>query len=314
MAKVNLLKFASLNVNGLRSDGTRVPKRRKNFSWLKQLGLDIICLQETHSEENSESIWCNEWGGLGYFASGSERSRGVAILIKPGLPIKVSSEQKDSEGRYIIIEMEYFGVKTTLGNVYGPNTDEPAIFEQFCTNLETYRNELMILAGDFNLCMDANLDRMSPTSRVRNHIKCKEIICSFAEENNLVDAWRVINPRVRKYTFERLNPPLKSRIDFFLISECLLNIANGLKAEITDGYLADHKMVTIEVMISFSSYGKSYWKFNNALIKDDDFTSLIRSHIPQIFETKRSSGMLSNSVARDPSNSTSRRDYFVRES
>ena len=284
MAEANLLKFASLNVNGLRSDGTRVPKRRKIFSWLKQLGLDIICLQETHSDENSENIWRNEWGGLGYFASGSERSRGVAILIKPGLPIKVSRAQKDLEGRYIIIEIEYFGVKTTLGNVYGPNTDEPAIFGRFCTTLETYGNELMILAGDFNLCMDVNLDRMSPTSRIRNHIKCKEIISSFAEENNLVDVWRVINPGVRKYTFERLNPPSKSRIDFFLVSECFLSTVNGMKAEITDGYLADHKMVTIEAKVSSSSYGRSYWKFNNTLLKDDDFTNLIRSCIPQILE------------------------------
>ena len=99
-----------------------------------------------------------------------------------------------------------------------------------------------------------------------------------------MDAWRVTNAGVRKYTFERLNPPSKSRIDFFLVSECFLSTVNGLKAEITDGYLADHKMVTIEVRISSSSYGKSYWKFNNALLKDDNFTSLIRSSIPQILE------------------------------
>ena len=79
--------------------------------------------------------------------------------------VQVSRAQKDSEDRYIKIEIEYFGAETALGNVYGPNTDEPAIFfKQFCTTLEIYGKELMILAGDLNLCMDGNLDRMSPTS------------------------------------------------------------------------------------------------------------------------------------------------------
>ena len=42
--------------------------------------------------------------------------------------VQVSRAQKDSEDRYTIIEMEYYGAKTALGNVYGHNTDEAAFF------------------------------------------------------------------------------------------------------------------------------------------------------------------------------------------
>ena len=283
-SKATRLKVATLNVNGLRSSSSCVSKRRKFFSWFKQLKVDIICLQETHSDECTESIWRNEWGGLGFFASGSERSRGVAILVKPGLPIRVNKEHKDPEGRFIIIEIDYLGVKATLGNVYGPNTDDPAVFEQLCAALGAYSNEITILAGDFNFCMDIKLDRITLTTRLRNHTKCREIVCGFAEENNLVDAWRAVNPYARKYTFDRTNPPSKSRIYFFLVSESLLNTASGLKAEITDGYLADHKMVQVELELSASPRGRSFWKLNNALLKEDGFVEMIQSSIPRILE------------------------------
>ena len=36
-----MVKFASININGLRGGG-KVPKRRKFFSWVKKLGYEVI--------------------------------------------------------------------------------------------------------------------------------------------------------------------------------------------------------------------------------------------------------------------------------
>ena len=47
-------------------------------------------------------------------------------------------------------------------------------------------------------------------------------------------------------------------------------------AKIEDGYLSDHKMCTLEVRIGKISIGKSFWKFNNTLLLDDDFISKAR--------------------------------------
>ena len=75
-------KFISLNVNGLGMVNSGMPKRRKVFTWLKRQQADIFFLQETHSVPNDETFWLSEWGGLGFFSHGDDKSRGVAILIR----------------------------------------------------------------------------------------------------------------------------------------------------------------------------------------------------------------------------------------
>lgn len=53
------IKFASLNVNGLKV----ASKRRSIFGKRRDRGVDICMLQETHSVPDDEHIWRREWGG-----------------------------------------------------------------------------------------------------------------------------------------------------------------------------------------------------------------------------------------------------------
>ena len=102
------IKFASININGLRAGG-KVPKRRKFFNWIKRLGMDVIFVQETHSDENCAKYWLNEWGGQGVFAHGDSRSRGVAILFNPRLGLKVIDSAVCKSGRYAIAVVDIDG-------------------------------------------------------------------------------------------------------------------------------------------------------------------------------------------------------------
>ena len=174
------LKVASINVNGLRSQIVNgISKRRKIFTWLKKLQIDVILLQETHSSLVDENIWVQEWSGLGYFSHGENNSRGVGILIKPALGVSVSKVFADIDGRFIVLQLEYNGSCITIGNFYGPNIDNTRFIKDFCCKIDEYQNSTIILGGDFNLCLDIEKDRQSLAKRVSNNEKCKDVLKQF---------------------------------------------------------------------------------------------------------------------------------------
>ena len=52
------VNIISVNIRGLKDES----KRRCIFDYYRNR-CDILCLQETHSEEKDEKVWSNEWGG-----------------------------------------------------------------------------------------------------------------------------------------------------------------------------------------------------------------------------------------------------------
>ena len=47
----------------------------------------------------------------------------------------------------------------TLGNVYGPNEDDPEFFQSVADIIENITNYNQILCGDFNLVLHKDLDK-----------------------------------------------------------------------------------------------------------------------------------------------------------
>ena len=56
-------------------------KRRDVFNYLRNKKLSIICLQETHFNENMEKLVEAEWGYKCFFDSYATNSKGVEILF-----------------------------------------------------------------------------------------------------------------------------------------------------------------------------------------------------------------------------------------
>ena len=62
----------------------------------------MYCLQETHNDnEQTESEWTREWGGTCVWNRATNRSRGVAILLKPGSDLLLGNVRNDSAGRIV---------------------------------------------------------------------------------------------------------------------------------------------------------------------------------------------------------------------
>ena len=72
------------------------------FDFIKYFNADLVCLQETHNDsEHIEKEWTKDWGRACIWSKATNRSRGVAIMLKPVLDLMFSNVRKDSNGRVI---------------------------------------------------------------------------------------------------------------------------------------------------------------------------------------------------------------------
>lgn len=69
-----------------------------------------------------------DWIGQVYSSLYSTESRGVVILIKKQLPLRVEMSKSDSEDCYVFINGYLYGEKIPLLNVYAPPKFPPQFF------------------------------------------------------------------------------------------------------------------------------------------------------------------------------------------
>ena len=115
--------------------------------------------------------------------------------------------------RFIICDIKTEEKYITLATIYAPNDDEPAFFQNFFEHLLDCRCDDLIIGGDFNLVLDLNKDKKG--GRSKTHSNSVKTLQSFITELSLVDAWRVLNPDISRYTWRRKNPEIQCRLDFF---------------------------------------------------------------------------------------------------
>ena len=75
----------------------------------------------------------------------------------------------------------------------------------------------------------------------------------------------------------------QARLDFYLISENMFKFVTDTK--IIPGYRTDHSGITLKLKLIDSERGRGYWKFNNTLLKDKDYVSLIKNTIDDVTKT-----------------------------
>ena len=263
--------ICSLNCNGLRD----AMKRKQLFSWLDNKKFNIIFLQETHSGQDDEISWSKEWGGPVFYAHGTNDSRGVAILFKPGVNFTVHNKYSFN-GRVITLYISLSDKELILLNLYAPNKDDILFFENIIDKITEIDCSNIILGGDFNLVLDIQLDKTGGLKRTHNN-SCT-YLKQFMEDQNIVDIWRIQHPNTRQYTWRRRNPSLiHCRLDMFLISDSLQGCIN--KSEITPGFRTDHSLISIFCKFNDIERGPGYWKLNCSLLQDQDYIHLIRNTI-----------------------------------
>ena len=185
----NKLVIGSYNCNGLANN----IKRNEVFKWLKDKNMfDILCLQETHSMPKDENKWMREWGGHVFFSHGSSNKRGVLILIQRNAEYVVHTTLRDSDGRWIIVDLTVKSIRLCLVNLYAPNTDDALFFECIQETVQSLKGcgPHTIITGDFNTVMDSMIDRTGCHSD-NYHPQALKAIQMLMSTLDLIDIWRL---------------------------------------------------------------------------------------------------------------------------
>ena len=113
-----------------------------------------------------------------------------------------------------------------------------------------------------------------------NNPKARSFVTNTIKENKLFDTFRELHPSLKRYTWRRKNPFKQSILDFFLVTENLINLVKTSKIE--TGYKSDHSSVTLSLTINTFEHGKGLWKHNNSLQNDIEYLKAINSKILEI--------------------------------
>ena len=181
-------------------------------------------------------------------------------------------------GRLIAIEFEQTMNTYIVINIYGPNNDDTSIFEQLDKFILEHEEKKIIIGGDINTVLDTEIDKKN--GRKDGHKKCRQKLKDIIEKYSVFDIWRTKNPHKRQFTWHSHDKPaIFCRLDFFLISQNLLN--NVCLCKIENGYKSDHSRVTLSMNTHIHTKGKGYFKINNSLLLKHEYQNVIRKIIDE---------------------------------
>jgi exonuclease III len=267
--------IASLNVRGLANK----TKREKILSWLKEQPFSIILLQETHSALDSNITWGKEWGKNVFLSGNSTNSKGVAILLKQELNATVIKHTDISTGCLQALELEINEKNIIVINIYGPNDDDATIFNKLDNFIAQNLDKTFVIGGDFNTVLNSTIDKKNGLKNTHPHIRRK--LSSIMQTYSLVDIWRTLHPDKHQFTWHsNSKPTIFSRLDYFLISDNLVNFTNT--SSIKPGFNTDHSLVKINLDFIKLDRGPGVFKLNNSILLDCEYQEKIKTAIQEI--------------------------------
>ena len=156
-------------------------KRLDIFEKSQKKGINILCLQETHTVTGDQKLLKTEWNATHIISGTETNSGGTLIIIENNFEFKLHSQYKSEDGRYIIIDIEIPEVaRFILVNLYAPNKDSPNFFEKLFENIETMNNKNNIMIGDWNLV--ENFDKDTLNYKKLNNLKDSIVVNSFKKK------------------------------------------------------------------------------------------------------------------------------------
>ena len=124
--------------------------------------------------------------------------------------------------------------------------------------------------------LDLDLDKVG--GQKRTNFKAREVLLDCMHGLNLVDVFRVRNPKKRLCTwFSNITSGLSCRLDFILLSANLL--ARCHDCYTMSAIQSDHNAVIVKIRTSSFKRGSGFWKLNVSLLKDLELVEGIRKLI-----------------------------------
>ena len=274
-----MIRLCTLNCNGLRKKN----KRNCVFRYMKENKIDVVCIQESHVTEADACVWQKEWGGSLIFSQGSSASKGQLILIKSKSPVTIC-ETVHKTDRILAVKIAYDDHVILVCNVYAPNDykDKVPFLDKLFNLVNEWSNKVqnICVVGDFNMVMSNKLDIISGNDHKKEEV---ELLNEKMARLDLNDTWRLLHEDKKEYTWHRKNPMIARRLDYIFCSSSLF--AKAVECEIRSAPATDHRAIVMDINFSQLKKGPSYWKLNNALLKDLEYVEGIHGIIDKSMET-----------------------------
>jgi len=144
-------------------------------------------------------------------------------------------------------------------------------FDKVFNSLKNY-DEFYIIGGDFNTVLNPLLDKFG--GRDDTNIRARINVITQMKSIDLCDIWRYQHGNIKSYTWKSSsNPPIMSRLDYFLISKALKNRID--ESEISHGFRSDHSLVSFIISPRIPR-GPGFWKLNTSLLSDVSYVNCIK--------------------------------------
>ena len=161
----------------------------------------------------------------------------------------------------------------------------------------------LIVGGDWN-CTLSKKDKIGGT--VWAPTNYRNLLMTTMDMFDLIDIQRVRHPKLRKFTYESKAIGVKSRIGYFLLSKNLTRSVK--KTEIYSSIAPDHNVIHISLYGSCERpRGPGLWKFNNTLLKDEEYVERVRetySNTVKYYRDVTSKGLLWELIKMEIRNAT----------
>ena len=264
-----------------------VAKRRAIFNSIRHT-TDITILTETKFKQNNLAIYKREWGSGMLTSCTPEVSAqaGVAILFRKGLAVNTLADGKDKDGRVVWALVEINSKKLLIIGIYAPSKgDDPKFFKDIVFPiLSKAEYDHVIIAGDWNLGMDENLDYWGYNTTDSVRPKSRSEVHKNIEHYELLDVYRELYPSGSDKTWRLWNKrqsknDKEARLDYFIVDSGLASYVQliGVAAPFTSDF--DHRPVIMNIDFNKVKRGPGYWKFNNSMLNEADFLRKVREQI-----------------------------------
>ena len=228
------LRIGTHNVNGLRNGRADAAARL----W-KQLGLNVVLVQETHLTSAIQGSADDALRALGYKAvwghhSGGSAGVGVVArlrLLESGELLLDEAVARHLEpGRVLAVPAQWAGHKLQLASIYLPSgawAAQRALIGTQLSPLAASGGGEPLWGGDFNFVPEPELDRLNPVGSVPPRRDDERVTATawHAALPQMQDVFRQRHPRRRAYTYVSRN--CASRLDRFYAEAALVEHVGG---------------------------------------------------------------------------------------
>jgi exonuclease III len=254
------ISIATINCNSLNVSDLGSMHHLIKMYGIAKLRTDIIFISDvrlcnargvSNSLNISNTFRTNPYSSYECYFNSNSNKRGVGILIKNNSNISILQELRGADDNSLLLKATYQGSVFILASIYGPNAHCPDFFTNLQNDLAALGDHPVIMGGDWNCTVSSlpplnNLDVINMNAIPnKRHSEYLQNLCTSI---NLTDPFRAKYPNRQEFSYVPSDPLKKnrSRIDFFIISNQLLNCVSDIY--ICPGFQSrvfDHKAVVL---------------------------------------------------------------------